>query len=311
MSSSALETQGTTPDTGTVEREFTVKARSQRQQIVQRFLHNKQAMGGLIVLTIMVVTAFVGPMFYKYRYDEFDPTSRSVGPGENGHPLGTQELGQDVLALLMRGVQRSALIVVLVVSIAMCIGLIIGSLAGYYSRWVDNLLMRLVDLVLTLPLLIIIVVVASAFESARTAVGVGIILGCFGWSDLARLTRAQFMSLREREFIEAAHALGAKDRRIIFKHLIPNTLGSIIVWATLTAAVAVILEASLTYLGYGVQGNDTSLGRLVSDGAAAASSRPWLFYFPGLTLLILVMSINLVGDGIRDAFDPSHKRVRA
>ncbi|HEX5495111.1 MAG TPA: ABC transporter permease [Mycobacteriales bacterium] len=294
-----------------VEREFTVQARSQREQIISRFLHNKQAMTGLIVFAILVVGAFVGPLVYRWNYTDIDLSSKSVGIGSPHHILGTQELGRDLLALLMRGVQRSALIVAIVVGIAGCTGVLVGSIAGYYGRWIDNLLMRLVDLILTLPGLIVITVVAASIPSARSAIGVGIILGAFGWLDLARLIRAQFLSLREREFVEAAHAMGASDRRIIFRHLIPNALGSIIVWATLAAAIAVLAEAALTYLGYGIQGDDTSLGRLVSDGVAAADSRPWLFYVPGLLLMILVMCINLIGDGIRDAFDPSHKRVRS
>jgi peptide/nickel transport system permease protein len=171
--------------------------------------------------------------------------------------------------------------------------------------------MRVVDLVLTIPNLVVIIVVASNFPSTRSAFGVAVFIAAFGWMDLARIVRSQFLSLREREFVEAAHALGASNRRIIFKHLIPNSLGSIIVWATLGAATSVILEASLTYIGYGVQGNDTSLGRLVSEGVSAADTRPWLFYFPGLVLMVIVMSINLIGDGIREAFDPSHTRVRA
>ncbi|HEY9474039.1 MAG TPA: ABC transporter permease [Mycobacteriales bacterium] len=299
------------PSGAVVEREFTVKARSQRQQIISRFLHNKQAMTGLVVFLVLMFGAFVAPYFYRWKYGDIDLSSKSVGPGAPGHILGTQELGRDLLALLMRGLERSALIVGIVILIAGTIGIVIGSLAGYYGGWVDNALMRLVDLILTLPSLIVIVVVAAAFPSARTAIGVGIILGVFGWLELARLVRAQFLALREREFVEAAHALGASDRRIIFKHLIPNALGSIIVWATLGGAVAVLGEAALTYLGFGVQGDDTSLGRLVSDGVAAADSRPWLFYFPGLLLMIMVMSINLIGDGIRDAFDPSHSRVRS
>lgn len=294
-----------------VEREFTVKARSQRQQIISRFLHNKQAMAGLIVFAVLLIGSFVGPLFYRWSYTDIDLSSKSVGLFSPGHFLGTQELGKDLVALLMRGVQRSALIVVLVVGIAGGIGVLIGSIAGYYGKWLDNLLMRLVDLILTLPGLVVITVVAASIPSARSPVGVGIILGFFGWLDLARLIRAQFLSLREREFVEAAHAMGASDRRIIFRHLLPNVLGTIIVWGTLTAAIAVLLEASLTYLGYGVTGDDTSLGRLVSDGVAAADSRPWLFYCPGLLLMILVMCINLIGDGIRDAFDPSNKRVRA
>jgi peptide/nickel transport system permease protein len=142
--------------------------------------------------------------------------------------------------------------------------------------------------------------------------GVGIILGLFGWLDLARIMRSEFLSLREKEYVEAAHALGASNGRIIFRHLIPNALGSLIVWTTIAAATAIILEAVLTYLGFGVNGaNETSLGRQVSDGVQAASTRPWLFYFPGITLLIIVLSINLIGDGIRDAFDPSNRRVRS
>ncbi|HEY9392010.1 MAG TPA: ABC transporter permease [Mycobacteriales bacterium] len=299
------------PSGTTVEREFTVKARSQRQQIISRFLHNKQAMTGLVVFVVLMLGAFVAPFFYRWKYSDIDLDSKSVGPGSADHILGTQELGRDLLALLMRGLERSALIVGIVILISGTVGIVVGSVAGYYGGWVDNTLMRLVDLILTLPSLIVIVVVAAAFPSARSAVGVGIILGCFGWLDLARLIRGQFLSLREREFVEAAHALGASDRRIIFRHLIPNALGSIIVWGTLAGAVAVLSEAALTYLGYGVQGDDTSLGRLVSDGVAAADSRPWLFYFPGLLLMVLVMCINAIGDGVRDAFDPSQSRVRS
>lgn len=297
---------GAAPD-----REFTVKARSQRQQIIRRFLRNKQAMAGLVVFVLMILTAFIGPMFYRWSYSDIDLNNKSKPPGTPGHILGTQDIGKDLLAMLMRGVQRSILIALIVVLIAGAVGIVVGALAGYYGRWVDNVLMRIVDLILTVPPLVVILVVARAFQSARTAIGVAIILGLFGWLYLSRILRAQFLSLREREFIEAAYAMGARDRRVIFKHLIPNALGSIVVWTTLAAAVAVLTEASLTYLGYGVSGNDISLGRLVSDGVNAADSRPWLFYFPGLVLMVIVICINLIGDGVRDAFDPSSKRVRA
>ncbi|MBA2416949.1 MAG: ABC transporter permease [Geodermatophilaceae bacterium] len=293
-----------------VEREFTIKARSQRQQIARRFLHSKQAMGGLIVLALLVLAGWVGPLFYRFGFNEFDPLNRSVGPGVGGHPLGTEGLGRDLLAQLMRGVQRSTLTILIAVSISLFLGVAVGLLAGYYGGWVDNLLMRLVDLILTLPALVVLIVVASNFPQARTAVGIAVIIGVFGWLDLSRILRSQILGLREREFVEAAHALGASDRRIMFKHLIPNTLGSIIVWATLAGATTILLEASLTYLGFGVQ-NDISLGKLVSDGVSAAQTRPWLFYYPGIMLLIIALCINLIGDGIRDAFDPSNKKVRA
>jgi peptide/nickel transport system permease protein len=295
-----------------VEREFTVKARSQRQQIVRRFLHNKVGVTGLVVFAILLVFGFIGPLLDGKSYSDLNSSAQSVPPGRQGYLLGSDAIGRDLLAGLMSGVQRSLFIVLLFIAIALPLGLLVGALAGYFGRWVDSVLMRIVDLVLTVPLLVVLIVVASNFSNARTPLGVGIILGLFGWLDLARIVRSQFLSLREKEYVEAAHSLGASNSRIIFKHLIPNALGSLIVWTTLAAANAIILEASLTYLGFGVNDpNATSLGRLVSDGVQAASTRPWLFYFPGITLLIIVLSINLIGDGIRDAFDPSNRRVRA
>ncbi len=293
-----------------VEREFTVKARSQREQIIRRFLRNKQAMGGLIVFIVTLAVAWIYPYFYKFGFNDLDGDNRSVGPGTNGHILGTEGLGKDLFANIMRGVQRSTLIILVAVSIALVIGLTVGLLAGYYGGLVDNVLMRIVDLILTVPTLVVLIVVASNFPNLRTAIGIALILGFFGWLDLSRILRSQILGLREREFIEAAHALGASDFRIMSRHLIPNMLGSIIVWATLAAATTVLAEASLTFLGFGVA-NDTSLGKLVSDGVSAAQTRPWLFYYPGLVLLLIALCINLIGDGIRDAFDPSNKRVRS
>lgn len=298
------------PQAAEVEREFTVKARSQREQVTRRFLRNKQAMGGLLVFLAVLVIAWAGPLVYGFEFSEVKPEDASVGPGTLGHILGTDGLGRDLMAQIMRGIQRSTLTIVVAVVIALTVGLLVGLLAGYYGGWIDNLLMRLVDLILTIPGLVVLIVVASNFPDARTALGIAVIIGAFGWLDLSRILRSQILGLREREFVEAAHALGASDRRIMFKHLIPNMLGSIIVWATLTAATVILLEASLTYLGFGVA-NDISLGRLVSEGVSAAQTRPWLFYFPGLMLLVIALCINLIGDGIRDAFDPSNKRVRA
>jgi peptide/nickel transport system permease protein len=269
-------------------------------------------MTGLVVFVLLLLFGFIGPLLDPKSYDQLNQNAQSVPPGHQGYLLGSDAIGRDLLSGIMVGVQRSLLIVVLFVAIALPLGLLIGALSGYFGRWVDSVLMRVVDLILTVPLFVVLVVVASNFPNARTPLGVGIILGIFGWMDLSRIVRSQFLSLREKEYVEAAHALGASNSRIIFKHLIPNALGSLIVWTTLAAATAITLEAALTYLGFGVNGaNQTSLGRLVSDGVQAASTRPWLFYFPGITLLVIVLSINLIGDGIRDAFDPSNRRVRA
>jgi len=293
-----------------VEREFTIKSRSQGQQALRRFLHNKLAVGALVVYVLMLLVAFVGPLFYGFSFDQGSDTL-SAAPGTNGHPFGTDTIGRDVFALIMRGVERSTYISLIFVVVAGLFGVIVGALAGYFGRYIDNILMRVVDIILTVPILVFIIVVANNFPEARSPLGIALFIALLGWMDLARIVRSQFLSLREREYVEAAHALGASNGRIIRKHLIPNSLGQIIVWATLGTATAVITEAALSYLGYGVQGSDTSLGRLVAEGAAAADSRPWLFYFPGLTILIIVLCINLIGDGIRDAFDPSANRVRA
>lgn len=297
---------------GPVEREFTVEARSQWQQVRRRFVRNRRAMTGLVVYLTMVLVAFIVPLFYPYDLSFQDRTfdAFEAAPGYRGHILGLGDIGRDVGALLMSGVQASTGIAVICVVVAGTLGILVGSLAGYYGGRVDFWLMRTVDLLLTLPALVILIVFSSNFPGARSFVYIGLFIAIFGWFDLARLVRASFMSLREREFVEAAHAMGASNRRIIFKHLIPNVLGTIIVWTTLMAAVSVLAEASLAYLGYGVQ-DGYSLGRLVSDGVAAADSRWWLFYIPGLTLVIIVLCINLIGDGVRDAFDPTNARVRA
>jgi ABC-type dipeptide/oligopeptide/nickel transport system permease subunit len=299
-----------TTTTAPVEREFTVKSRSQTQQALRRFLHNKLAVGALIVYAVILLIAFVGPHVYGFSYEEQDSAALSAGPGTLGHPFGTDEIGQDLLARMMRGIQRSTYISVLFVLIAGVIGIGIGAVAGYFGKWIDSVLMRFVDIILTIPILVAIIVIAANFPSARSPLGIALFIALLGWMDLSRIVRSTFLSLREREYVEAAHALGASNRRIILKHLIPNSLGQIIVWCTLGAAAAVITEAALSYLGYGVSGADTSLGSLVATGAQAAETRPWLFYFPGLALLLIVLSINLIGDGIRDAFDPSANRVR-
>jgi peptide/nickel transport system permease protein len=251
----------------------------------------------------------VVPPFLPYRFDRQSDTL-SAPPGTGGHLFGTDTLGRDVLLLTLRGLQWSMFMSVVFIVVAGGLGVLVGAVAGYVGGWVDDVLMRGIDVLLSLPLLAVIIVVAAAFPSARSPFGVALIIALLSWMVLSRIVRIQFMSLREREYVEAAHALGASDRRIILKHLIPNSLGQIVVWSTLGAVFAVGTEAALSFLGYGVQGSEVSLGRLVAEGAAAADSRPWLFYFPGLALLVVVLAISLIGDGIQDAFDPAATRVR-
>jgi len=281
------------------------RSRSRRQQVLSRFGRDRLAMAGLVSCLVLVLGAFAGPLFYRWSYRDLDRSALSRPPGSPGHLLGTETIGRDLLALLMRGVQRSTMIAVVFVLLAGSLGLLVGALAGYFGRFVDSVLMRLVDLILTLPTLVVLLVVANTFDSLHSALGVAVFLAAFGWLGLARVVRAELLSLREREFVEAAQALGASGRRIILTHLLPNSLGAIMVWVTVGAAGSVVDESVLTYLGYGVRGNDTSLGRLVADGVSAAETRPWLFYLPGLVLMLLVISISLIGDGIREAVHPS------
>ncbi|MDT4937471.1 MAG: glutathione transport system permease protein [Pseudonocardiales bacterium] len=294
-----------------VDDEFATASKSQARQALDRFTHSWLSVISLGIFVLIIAIAFIAPQFYKWKYGTPDPKALSVRPGQQGHVLGTDETGFDELARMMRGTQRDVLIIAISTSVALFLGITIGALAGYYSKFVDNLLMRFVDIMLTVPYLVILILACARYPStAGTAQGIGLLFGLFGWMGLSRLVRAQFLSLKEREFVEAAHAMGASNFRIIFRHLIPNALGTILVFATLFAATSIVAETSITYLGYGVKTPDTSLGLLVSNGVDAINTRPWLFYYPGLLILIIVLATNLVGEGIRNAFDPRNNRVR-
>ncbi|MBO0879576.1 MAG: ABC transporter permease [Mycobacterium sp.] len=299
--------------------EMGFESRSQLREAVRRFVRNPSAMAGLVVFTAIILFCYIYPPFYRWDWATIDQRTNAAGnyiylskpPGTGGHPLGTDGSGFDLLARMMRGTQRDFVIVVIVTAMTTIIGVLFGAIAGFSGSVVDNIVMRFVDIMLSIPALVILIVVAYRFRSlSGSAAGLAVILGLFGWTGLARLVRANFLQLKEREFVEAAHAMGAGTWRIILRHLIPNSLGTILVFATLTAAVSIIAETSLTFLGYGVQRPDTSLGQLVSDGVQAESTRWWLFYPPGLLILIIVLSVNLIGDGIRNSFDPKHNRVR-
>jgi peptide/nickel transport system permease protein len=292
------------------EREFTIAARTQTQMIVRRFLAHKLAVGSLVVFLIMVVASLIGGRFWKYGYaditDQFSSSPSWV------HPMGTDDIGHDSMAQILRGAQKSVQVALMVAFLATTFGAIVGALAGYYRLWVDSALMRFTDLVLTIPpLAILAVLAANVPEQAGNWFFVGLVLASLQWTYIARVVRGQFLSLREKEFVEAARALGASDARIMFRHLLPNATGSIIVNATVTVAVAILLETALSYLGLGIQAPDTSLGLLVSTGQQAATTRPWLFWFPGLFIVIIALTVNFIGDGLRDAFDPTQTRVRA
>ena len=294
----------------TTEREFTVARRSQSQMIIRRFMAHKLAVGSLIVFVVVVIISLIGGRFWKYGYA--DITNEFSSPPSLQHPMGTDDIGHDSMARILRGAQKSVQVALMVAILATTLGAVIGALAGYYRGWVDSALMRFTDLILTIPAIAILAVLAaSVANQAGNWFFIGLVLALLQWTYIARVVRGTFLSLREKEFVEAARALGASDTRIMFRHLLPNATGSIIVNATITVAVAILVETALSYLGLGIRPPDTSLGLLISEGQQAATTRPWLFYFPGLIIVIIALTINFIGDGLRDAFDPTQTRVRA
>jgi peptide/nickel transport system permease protein len=288
------------------EREFTVRERTQLQLTMRRFLRHRLAVASIVVLLLVVAFAFLGPLLWHYDYTQFTPDN-SVAPSLK-HPFGTTEDGKDELALVMRGTQQSVKVAILTALAATVIGAIWGSVAGFYRGAVDTVLMRITDLVLTLPLFAVAAVLAG--NTRGTWWLIALVIAGLQWATVSRVVRGVILSLREKEFIEAARALGASDTRIIFRHLLPNAIGAVIVYATILVALAILLETALSFLGFGIRAPDTSLGLLVNNARTAVDTRPWLFYFPGLFIIMIALAINFIGDGLRDALDPRQQRVR-
>ncbi|WIX82032.1 ABC transporter permease [Amycolatopsis carbonis] len=292
---------------GAPEREFTVKERSQAQLVFKRFLQHRLAMISLIVFILIILFAYVGPLLWKFTPQSI--TDDNSAPPSGTHPFGTDAVGHDTLAQVMRGTQISLQISVLIAIFATIVGTIWGAIAGYYRGWIDTLLMRIADLVLTLPLLAVAAVLAHQVGGTWWLIAV-VIAGLY-WAYVSRVARGVVLSLREKEFVEASKALGASDARIIFRHLVPNALGAIIVNLTILVSIGILLETALSFIGFGVTPPDTSLGLLVSTAQTAVDTRPWLFYFPGVFIILIALTINFIGDGLRDAFDPQQTKVRA
>ena len=305
------------------DREFTIEARTQMQMVLRRFFRHRLAIIGLIVVVFIFLLSTVGARLWKHSYDEILPKPDPRGaptldiiPWLDGdgvalgeHPFGQDNVGHDHLARTLRGAEKSIQIAFIVALVATLIGTTIGATAGYFGGKTDTGLMRFTDVVLTIPLLVVAAAIGRSFEGGPFMLA--IVLGVLTWTGLARVIRSDFLSLREKEFVEAARAIGVPDRRIIVKHMLPNSIGLIIVNATLAVATAVLLETALSFLGFGVRPPDTSLGQIVAEYQNAFSTRPWLFWWPGLFIIAIALSINFIGDGLRDAFDPRQTRVRS
>lgn len=294
---------------------------SQGRLTFRRFMAHKPAVISAILFILVVGFAVsatgIGPIpgWWKWSHTELLPPVDGGRPtltlfplSLGDHPFGQNTVGKDYFAMVMRGLVNSAYIMFIIGIIGAFLGVVVGALAGYYRGWVDATLMRLTDIVIVIPIIVIGAVVGSAVGGLGPLL-LALFLGFFTWTGIARLVRAEFLTLREREFVEAARVAGASDMRIIFKHILPNAIGVVIVATTLLIAAAVILETSLSFLGYGVRPPDVSLGLLISENESAFQTRPWLFWWPAAFIVLLSLLVNFVGDGLRDAFDPRQKRV--
>ena len=288
-----------------------VKPRSQWYYVRTRFLRHRLAVASLLVLVGLALVAIFAKRVAPYDFDQLDLFNIAQPPTRTDtHWFGTDLLGRDYLSRVIFGLRTSLWVALLVAGLTTAIGTTIGSIAGYYGGTVDNLLMRFTDLVLTLPTLAVLLT-ASVFVGNGDPFRVGVILALLFWTGLARIVRGVFLSLREKEFVEAAKAAGAGDARIIVRHLLPNAIGPIIVAMTLILAAAILVEAALSFLGFGIQPPNPALGKLIADGQTQGLDSWWLVTFPGLVIVVIALAVNFVGDGLRDALDPTQRRIRA
>ena len=280
---------------------------SQRQLAWRKFRRHKLAMGAAVVLVLVALAVVLAPILAPKGYADQDLLKQLRRPGEGG-VLGTDTLGRDQLSRLLYGGRVSIAIGVGVALLATLLGTVLGALAGYFGRWIDTLLMRVTDLFLSIPLLVVLIMMTKLLGGS--VLDIVIVLSLFFWMPLARIVRGLFLSLKEKEFVEAARSIGAGSGRIILRHMLPNAFGPIIVNATLSVATAILAESALSFLGFGVQPPTPTWGNMLYESRNLITVAPWLTWFPGLCILVAVLAVNFVGDGLRDAFDPTQRRVR-
>jgi len=269
----------------------------------QRIRHNRMALTGAGIVLVMFL------MVAAASFSSADPAAIDVGqsllPPSMKHPFGTDDLGREVFIRMLYGARISLLVGFVAVGISTIIGIILGALAGYYGSWVDAVVMRFVDIMLCFPTFFLILAVIAFLNPSIW--NIMIVIGLTSWMGVARLIRAEFLSLRQRDFVLAAQALGASDLRLIFRHILPNAMSPILVSATLGVAGAILTESALSFLGIGVQPPTPSWGNMLIVGKQTLGSAWWLSVFPGLAILITVLGYNLLGEGVRDALDPRLK----
>ena len=278
------------------------EAASRWALVRRRLFRTRRAIIGLVVVVLLFALAYLTPFFVPWQYNELD-TSAFLSPPSAEHWFGTTQNGFDMFALTMRGMQKSLIIGLLGALIATSLAAVVGSFAGYFGGRLNTVLLVLVDLLLVLPAFLIIAILSPAFRG-RTWLLFVVLLSVFHWMVTSRIVRGMTLSLKEREFVHAARYMGVPGWRIIFRHILPNMSSLLIIDATINVSALILAEVGLSFFGFGVQPPDVSLGTLIGSYANAALTYPWQFYFPAASLVILVLSINLVGDALRDALDP-------
>jgi peptide/nickel transport system permease protein len=270
----------------------------------RRFLRHRLALPGLFVLAVLALAAAGADWLAPYPWDT--PSLEAIREPPGGpHPFGTDQLGRDQLSRLMHGGKASLSVGLVATLVAVAVGTLLGAVAGYHGGLADALIMRFTDFMFAIPRLLLLLLVAVLLGTGLNVVI--LLIGLTSWMHVARLVRASFLSLREREFVEAARSLGASNARLIIQHLLPNAVGPVIVTATLAVGAAILLESTLSYLGYGVQPPTPSWGNMLQNAQSEMYTAPWLAIFPGLAIFLTIMAINFVGDGLRDALDPQQR----
>jgi oligopeptide transport system permease protein len=282
-----------------------VRGRSLWDDARRRLFRNKAAVASMIMLGLLVLCALIGPLVTPYAYDEINKNDVWLAPLTGGHLIGSDSLGRDLLARLFTGLGVSLAIGAVATTVSLVIGVAWGATAGYLGGAVDEVMMRIVDVLYSLPYIFFVIILMVTFGSNFILLFVAI--GAVEWLTMARIVRGQTLSLKQKEFIEAARAAGLTRRAIIARHIVPNLLGPVVVYVTLTIPGVILAESFLSFLGLGVQPPMASLGTLISNGASDMELAPWLLIFPSLTMVVTLMCFNFIGDGLRDAIDPKDR----
>ncbi len=286
---------------------LSIKPKSFGRQTWERFRRHRLAMISFVILVLLISSFWIVPILSPYGVNEYDIKDLSQGPSWK-HPFGTDDIGRDLMTRTMEGAQVSIYIAAVVALVSTGIGTLLGAFAGYFGKWVDAVVNQMINLILVVPAIVVLLVMGIKFGGSVNQVA--LLVAAISWITIARIVRGLFFQIKEAEFVQAARAAGAGPGRIIFRHILPNAMGPVLVQITLVSGAAIILESTLSFLGLGVTPPNTSLGKLISDSKGFITVTPSRVLIPGAILTALVLCLNFLGDGLRDALDPATRKTR-